>query len=83
MTIATIIFQTLYFRKLNVNEYEDEDSFVEMRLDDIEIESYKRRYESFMNFARDDTVDLEIKEYLARQGYGTMKTEASLISNLK
>ena len=35
-----------------------------------------------MNNTRNDLVDVEIKEYLSKEGFGTMKTENSLSSQL-
>lgn len=53
-----------------------------MTLGDVEDVSFNQQYEKFLNVARNDLVDSQIKEYLSKLGYGTMKTESSLASHL-
>lgn len=74
-TVVAILVQVFYFRKLTNREPTSKDSFVTARLDELDqIDSYQEKYEKFLDEARSDMVDSEIKEYLSRNGYGTMKT---------
>lgn len=83
VTLAVIIFQTVYFRKLeNDKPDDDNDSLVALTLDDVENVSFNNQYERFLNMARSDLVDSQIKEFLSKQGYGTMKTESYTASHL-
>lgn len=45
-----------------------------MTLDDVEPVSFNEKYERFLNVARSDQIDSQIKEFLSKQGIGTMKT---------
>ena len=55
---------------------------VSMALSEIQDKKFLYDYEHFLNNTRNDLVDVEIKEYLSKEGYGTMKTENSLSSQL-
>lgn len=74
ITVLAIIFQTVYFRKLEEQKSSDEDSFVSVSFGDIEKASFKEDYEKFLDRARSDLVDGQIKQFLSKQGFGTMKT---------
>ena len=55
MTVLSILFQTIYFRKLNDNEPSTKDSFVHPCFKDLEIsDSYQMRYKKFLDEARSD-----------------------------
>ena len=79
--------QLMYYGKLDYKEdQEDKDqdgeSVVSSALLDIEDKKFQTDYEHFLNHTRNDLVDVEIKEYLSKEGFGTMKTENSLSSQL-
>lgn len=84
VTIITMLFQTIYFRKLREDVPNFDDSVIVQSLDELEIKTaYKEKYEQFLDVARSDLVDGEIKEYLSKQGFGTMRTEDSITEPLQ
>jgi hypothetical protein len=63
VTIATVIFQTIYFRKLKIEEDTTADTIVTDTLEDLELDltdisSYRERYENFIKKARSDELDI-------------------------
>lgn len=58
-TVIAILVQTFYFRKLRDNEPSSRDSFITLKLDDLEeVDSYQARYEKFLHEARNDLTDV-------------------------
>jgi len=49
-----------------------------LELDLTNVSSYREQYEKFVEEARSDELDIEIKQFLSKEGYGTMQTEESL-----
>lgn len=83
-TILAILVQIIYFRRLRDHQPSSRDSLVTLSIDGLDhVDSYQGRYQKFLDEARDDLTDTEIREYLSKIGYGTMKTEESLGSNVE
>lgn len=58
-TVIAILVQTFYFRKLRDNEPSSRDTFITLKLDDLEeVDSYQARYEKFLHEARNDLTDV-------------------------
>ena len=66
----------MYFWKLDYKEetFEDDESISSSRVSETDEKRYLVDYEHFLNTARNDLVDVEIKEFLSKQGFGTIKT---------
>ena len=72
LMVVAIIFQTVVIKE---RVYVD-DIALPMTLDELDIDdSYKKRYNEFRSNVVSDKIDLEIKEYLAKNGYGSIQTE--------
>lgn len=57
-TAIAIFVQVFYFRKLTDREPSSKDSFVTLRLDELDhVNSYQATYEKFLDEARSDMVD--------------------------
>jgi hypothetical protein len=61
-TVLAILVQLFYFRRLRDNQPSSRDSFITLNLDGLEhVDSYQQRYQKFLDEARDDLTDNDIK----------------------
>ena len=70
--VIAIIFQTFFIK----DQVLTDETVLPMTLEELDIrESYKKKYQDFRKNIVDDRTDLVIKEYLAKNGYGSIQTE--------
>jgi hypothetical protein len=61
-TVLAILTQLIYFRRLRDNQPSSRDSFIALSLEGLDhVDSYQHRYQKFLDEARDDLTDTEIK----------------------